>query len=47
MRELFMSASRRLKDELVTTPEVNFLKNYLAKNQKPSLIGTKVWFYHL
>jgi len=44
MSELFMSASRRLKDELVTQlqKEVNFLKNYLAKNQKPSLIGTKV-----
>jgi len=39
-----MSASQRLRDELVTQlqKEVNFLKNYLAKSQKPSLIGTKV-----
>ena len=44
MSELFMEASQRLRDELVTQlqNEVNFLKNYLAKNQKHSLIGTKV-----
>tara|TARA_B100000780_G_scaffold233433_1_gene173585 strand:+ start:516 stop:830 length:315 start_codon:yes stop_codon:yes gene_type:complete len=44
MSELFMSASQKLRDELVTQlqKEVNFLKNYLAKSQKPSLIGTKV-----
>ena len=44
MSKLFMEASQRLRDELVTQlqNEVNFLKNYLAKNQKHSLIGTKV-----
>ena len=40
MSELFMSASQKLRDELVTQlqKEVNFLKNYLAKSQKPSII---------
>jgi hypothetical protein len=44
MSKLFMEASQRLRDELVTQlqNEVNFLKNYLAKNKKDSLVGTKV-----
>lgn len=44
MSKLFMEASQRLRDELVTQlqKEVNFLKNYLAKNQKHSIIGTKI-----
>jgi hypothetical protein len=39
-----MLASQTLRDELVTQlqNEVNFLKNYLAKNKPHSLIGTKV-----